>query len=100
VVIYGGAIHLSKDTLQVNGQTAFGLVTLPEGERWGAPLEGAFVRSVSQEHGVVRLSPEDFARVHVGDLVCILPAHSCLTLQCMGELLSLDGQRITTMNSR
>ena len=100
VVIYGGAIHLSKDTIQADGHTAYGLVALPDGEGWSAPLEGAFVRTVSQEHGVVRLVAEDFHRVQVGDIVCILPAHSCLTLQCMGELLSLDGERITTMNTK
>lgn len=99
VVVYGGAIHLSKDTIQHEGQTAFGLVALPEGEGWGAPLEGAFVRAVSQEHGVVRLAPQDFERIQIGDLICILPAHSCLTLQSMGELLTLQGERITTMNT-
>lgn len=100
VVIYGGAIHLSKDSFRHDGKTAYGLVALPEGKGWGAPLDGAYVRSISQEHGVVRLSPQDFERLQIGDLVCILPAHSCLTLQCMGEMLSLDGERFTTMNSQ
>jgi D-serine deaminase-like pyridoxal phosphate-dependent protein len=100
VVTYGGAIHLSKDTVQVNGQTTFGMVSLPAGEGWSAPLEGAFVRGLSQEHGIVRLSARDFEEMQVGSLLCVLPAHSCLTLQCMGELLTLDGERITTMNSR
>ena len=100
VVIYGGAIHLSKDTIQADGQTAYGLAALPEDNSWGAPLEGAFVRGLSQEHGIVRLSPEDFERAQVGDILCILPAHSCLTLDCMGELLSLEGERITTMSTR
>jgi D-serine deaminase-like pyridoxal phosphate-dependent protein len=100
VVIYGGAIHLSKDTIQPDGQTAYGLVALPEGNGWGAPLSGAFVRGLSQEHGIVHLAPEDFERIQVGDILCILPAHSCLTLDCMGELLTLDGERITTMRTR
>jgi D-serine deaminase-like pyridoxal phosphate-dependent protein len=99
IVIYGGAIHLSKDSFQEDGHTAYGLVALPENKGWSAPLEGAYVRGVSQEHGVVRLAPEDFERIQVGDLLCILPAHSCLTLQCMGEMLTLDGERISTMNS-
>jgi len=100
IVIFGGAIHLSKDTLQQDGHTAFGLVSLPEGNGWSAPLSGAYVSRVSQEHGVVRLAPEDLERVQVGDIVCILPAHSCLTLDCMGEMLTLDGERITTMRTR
>jgi len=29
--------------------------------------------------------------------LCILPAHSCLTVTAMGEYYTLDGQRIGTM---
>ncbi len=98
-VVYGGAIHLSKDTNTVNGQAAYGLVALPEGNRWGAPLPGAYVRGLSQEHGVLHLPLEHLSHLQVGDLVCILPAHSCLTVTAMQEYLTLDGQVIKTMNS-
>jgi D-serine deaminase-like pyridoxal phosphate-dependent protein len=30
--------------------------------------------------------------VQVGDLLGILPVHSCMTADCMGSYLSLDGQ--------
>lgn len=99
LVIYGGAIHLSKDTLPVGEQAAYGLVALPEAGRWGPPLEGAFVRGLSQEHGMVHMPPEHLARVQVGELVCVLPAHSCLTVQAMRDYLTLDGRVIGTLNS-
>ncbi len=98
-VIYGGAIHLSKDSNPVDGHTAYGLVALPEGERWGAPLAGAYVRGLSQEHGILHLPPEHQSRLRVGDLVCILPSHSCLTVQLMQDYVTLDGQIIHTLNS-
>lgn len=97
-VVYGGAVHLSKDYLMQNDTRSYGLICLPEGDRWGAPLAGAFVAGVSQEHGVLRLVPDDFARLNVGDLVCILPAHSCLTVTLMKRYLTLTGQVIDTLN--
>jgi D-serine deaminase-like pyridoxal phosphate-dependent protein len=98
IVVYGGAIHLSKDFLMEGDKRAYGYVSLPEGSRWGAPLPGAYVSAVSQEHGVLRLAAQDLARVQVGDLVCILPAHSCLTVTLMKRYLTLDGRWIDTLN--
>lgn len=97
VVIYGGAIHLSKDSLEVDGHVSYGLVALPAENGWTPPLANAIVRSLSQEHGVLQFSGE-FPPLKVGDLVLILPAHSCLTVQVMRRYLSLDGKVIETMN--
>jgi D-serine deaminase-like pyridoxal phosphate-dependent protein len=98
IVVYGGAIHLSKDYALVDGVPAYGLVCLPENTGWGAPLPGAFVRGLSQEHGVIRLRPDDLDKIQIGGLVCVLPAHSCLTVQLMRSYLTLEGQRIHTLN--
>ena len=97
IVIFGGAIHLSKDLFEIDGHTAYGLVSLPEGNGWSSPLPGAAVSRLSQEHGVVTLRQEDFDHIQIGDMVCILPAHSCLTLQAMREYRTLDGKVIATM---
>lgn len=99
-VVYGGAIHLSKDYYQQGDRRIYALVSLPEGEgtlAWGAPIADAWVDRVSQEHGVLRLPAADLARLQVGNLVCLLPAHSCLTAQCMSRYLTLDGRRIEMM---
>ena len=98
VVLYGGAVHLSKDYLMEGEQRVYGTVALPEGDGWGRPLPGAYVAGLSQEHGVVRMRPEDLPRVAVGDLVCVLPAHSCLTVTLMKRYLTLDGKLIETLN--
>lgn len=98
VVIYGGAIHLSKDLMEVDGKTSYGLVAFAKGEGWGAPVPGATVCSLSQEHGVIRFDNDQFRHLSVGDLVCILPAHSCLTVQLLRKYLTLSGRVISTMN--
>lgn len=97
VVVYGGAIHLSKDDLHLNGQRIFGLVGLPSMGGWGAPIPGAFVRGLSQEHGILRLPPESLPHFRVGELACIYPAHSCLSVNLMRKYLTLSGQVITTL---
>lgn len=99
VVVFGGAIHLSKDAFDLDGRPAFGLVCLPQPNGWGAPLPGAFVRGLSQEHGVLHLPEEELARMRVGDLLCILPAHSCLTVTLMRSYLTLAGQVVPTMHT-
>lgn len=102
VIVYGGAVHLSKDFMMEGETRAYGKVALPQegpdGPGWSAPLDGAYVAGLSQEHGIVRLPPQALARVQVGDLLCILPAHSCLTVTLMKEYRTLDGRRIATMN--
>ena len=98
LVVYGGAIHLSKDFLFIDGEKSFGAVAFNTGEKWGYPIADAVVRGLSQEHGMVRLPQPDFEKVQIGDLIFIIPAHSCLTVQVMGEYRTLDGKKISTMN--
>lgn len=98
IVIHGGAIHLSKDYIQNGGQIIYGLVALPKENHWSKPLSNAFVRGLSQEHGIVRLSATDVEHIQLGDLICIIPVHSCLTVHAMGKYLTLDGKIIQAMN--
>jgi D-serine deaminase-like pyridoxal phosphate-dependent protein len=97
VVIYGGAVHLSKDLIEINGVRSYGLAAFTEGERWGNPIPGAVVRSLTQEHGVIVFDDDSYRRLKVGDLLFVLPAHSCLTVNLMKKYLTLDGKVIQTM---
>lgn len=99
VVIYGGAVQFSKECIMQNGKKVFGSVALPEGNQWGQPLSGAYISMLSQEHGVLHLMKEDIERIQIGEIVCILPVHSCLTAQLMGEYVTLEGEVIATMYS-
>ncbi len=97
-VIYGGAVHLSKDYLMEGDTRSYGYICLPGDDGWSAPLPGAYVSALSQEHGILKMQPKDLDRLRVGDLVCILPAHSCLTVTLMKQYRTLDGKTIGTMN--
>jgi D-serine deaminase-like pyridoxal phosphate-dependent protein len=98
IVIYGGAIHLSKDFHDDGQHRIYGLVTRPEENGWSAPIPEAYVRTLSQEHGIVSVNGPTFDSIQIGDLLCILPAHSCLTVQVMRRYLTLDGKTIETLN--
>ena len=99
-VVYGGAIHLSKDYTEIDGSRQYGLVCLPTEEAWSQPLEGAYVARLSQEHGILHLPSPDLANLRVGDLVFILPAHSCLTIQAMGAYQTLTGKKIEMLRAQ
>jgi len=100
VVIYGGAIHLSKEMIERDGQRIYGYAAFPREASWQFTSKENRVISLSQEHGVVRLSDTDFPRVHVSDLLYILPVHSCLAVAALGKILTLQGKGITTLVNR
>jgi D-serine deaminase-like pyridoxal phosphate-dependent protein len=97
VVIYGGAIHLSREFILQKDIPLYGLVAFPQEGRWGVPEQDCFVASLSQEHGIVRLSPQAFDRVQLGECFCVLPVHSCLAADCLGRCLTLDGRWLEMM---
>jgi len=98
VILYGGAIHLSKDYQLTRGEKSYGLPCFAERNRWGQPIEGAIVKGLSQEHGVVSVPGRAFDRIKIGDLLFIIPAHSCLTVQVLRKYYTLDGKEISTLN--
>ncbi len=100
VILYGGAVQLSKETMLDNGIVSYGDVAFPSTDGWTGRIPGAYVRSLSQEHGVVRLPDQAMDHVRVGDLLMILPVHSCLAVAALGEYVTLEGERIGTMISR
>ncbi len=100
VVIYGGAIHFSKDYYQrSDGSNGYGIVVAHDSESWDCGNILGEVKSLSQEHGVIKCLPGKAASLAVGDLLCVLPAHSCLTVQAMRTYKTLDGKIIKTLNS-
>jgi len=84
MVVYGGAIHLSKERLQINdNQVIFGHIVNLQNPEWQVfPLTN-YVSSVSQEHGILRCSKSIINSYSIGDLIGILPVHSCLTMNLM-----------------
>jgi D-serine deaminase-like pyridoxal phosphate-dependent protein len=98
IVVHGGAVHLSKDYLtDSRGIRVYGRVCLPEKKSWGSIIKNAYVSFLSQEHGIVKADEAFLRSVHVGDVLMVLPVHSCLTVDAMREFLTLDGRMLKTM---
>lgn len=98
-VLYGGGIHLSMDTVSWHDQRVYALAALPdpEGRRWGPPLPDTAVVRLSQEHGILKAPGQVLDQLHPGSLLCLLPAHSCMTVQCMGSYRTLSGRTLKIM---
>ncbi len=90
-VLYGGAVHLSRDSVRGDdGLPVYGLLCSLNQDGWSAPIEGARMRSLSQEHGIARIPEAALRMLKPGDLVAVLPVHSCLTAEALGGGITLD----------
>ncbi len=99
LVIYGGAVHFARDNRihPFLDKTIYGLVVdLKEGG-WSAPLHKNYYTRMSQEHGVLQVSDEMFDSYEVGDIIGVLPMHSCMTANLMKKYLTLGGKWIDRM---
>lgn len=97
IVIYGGAVHLSKDKFVLpDGSDCFGRVAQynPQGGWHWLPLPNRVV-ALSQEHGVVELEPSYWEQYKEGDSLLVIPAHSCLTADLYANYQTLDGKLIS-----
>lgn len=100
VVIYGGAIHLSKEFMLREGNPIYGYAVELDHSRWVFNNQDNFVVSLSQELGIVRLADDVFDRVEVGGLLGIIPVHSCLVVDALGYMVDIQGNRYNTMRLR
>lgn len=88
VLIHGGAVHFSKEHIEINGIKSFGEPRLKH------LSEETYVKSISQEHGIIKCSPQVFKEIKVGETIQIFPIHSCLTADLMQEYKTTDDGRI------
>ena len=93
VVVQCGAVHLSKDALGSDHHKTFGKVVSLTPEGWNLDILGDVIR-LSQEHGILRLNKNKIDEIKIGDLIGIIPVHSCLTADLQGHYLSTHGERI------
>ncbi len=95
IVVYGGAVHLSKERISdPTGETIYGRPVPLKPDGWDIFSEKAFVKSVSQEHSVVKVDENFFNSIEIGDIIGIVPVHSCLTSNLFGSYVTLDGNTI------
>ncbi|QKG79669.1 alanine racemase [Tenuifilum thalassicum] len=91
LIVHGGAVHLSKEKTAINGIDCYGLVSRFNNKVWDEPTPGAYVKSLSQEHGIIQYENGSLDDLKPGDLLAILPVHSCLTVDSMGAMYDFDG---------
>ena len=101
LVVHGGAVHLSKDMIMEpdkyeKQRKCFGKMVKVSEDGWNTEVIG-HVDRLSQEHGIIKLSDEEITHVKIGDLIGILPVHSCLSADLQGYYLSTTGQVIEKM---
>lgn len=98
VVVYGGSVHFASDcVVDENGITIYGKVVSNHGDGWGEIIEGSYLRKLSQEHGIVYLPDDHINDYKPGDIIKILPVHSCTTANLMKDYLTTEGQKISMM---
>lgn len=99
VVIYGGAVHLSKESL-VNsaGKRFYGRIVINSGGEKKLLGERNYVSAISQEHGILKVSQKNFPLFNVGDVVDIIPVHSCLAANLFSKYYTSEGEEIAKIN--
>jgi D-serine deaminase-like pyridoxal phosphate-dependent protein len=100
VIVHGGAVHLSSDFLPQDKGRLYGLVALPSESGWTAPLPECYVQSISQEHGVLHVDDATMNRLHIGDVLMILPIHSCLTVDLYRNYNTPSGDKLAIAEFR
>ena len=88
LLIHGGAVHFSKEfILDEQGQKIFGCPAYFDGQTWGPLIADSRVTALSQEHGIIKANPNLLHKVKLGDLLAIVPIHSCLAMDLMGDFV-------------
>ena len=90
-VIYGGGVHLSKESLNFKGQKIYGWLKDTDNMNSSS---GFPVINLNQEHGIISASKDYIAKLKIGDLVDIIPVHSCMSADLYSSYLSTTGEMI------
>ena len=93
LILYAGAVHLSKDYILEENKPCFGKVVFFSSQGWQTTIIGN-VRSLSQEHAIVEMSETYLKSIKIGQLLGVLPVHSCLTTDLQGHYIEVGGAKI------
>ncbi len=78
IVLYGGAVHLSKDSIELDDKVVYGEVVRFADNGWEPFPKPIYVNRLSQEHGIFYCPDEYWEEFSPGALVGVVPVHSCL----------------------
>lgn len=99
IIINAGGVHFSKEYVEADdeGTKLYGSLVKIDEKGWGEIMGGGFLASLSQEHGIIRCNADLFNEIQIGELIGVLPVHSCMTANLMKQFLSTDGEIIEMM---
>jgi D-serine deaminase-like pyridoxal phosphate-dependent protein len=98
IIIYGGGIHFSKEAYShPNYGTCYGLVVSDNENSWSTPIPNTYISKLSQEHGVVSCSTAFIEQCSIGQVIKILPVHSCMTANLLQQIFTTEGERLDMM---
>ena len=87
LLIHGGAVHFSKEQLsEDNGNVIFGKVAQNIDGGWKGVYDESYLKSISQEHGIIHANRDLLNDTNIGDILYIYPIHSCLAANLMQEI--------------
>lgn len=89
-IVHGGAVHLSKDSLVINGNRCFGQV-INYSEKIITVETNSYLSALSQEHGTVNTKQP---KLFENETLWICPIHSCLTANLHDHYLTTTGKII------
>ena len=96
IVIHGGAIHFSKDyILNADNKPVYGQMVTKN--IVNQLFKQNILTRLSQEHGVISADSDAFHTIQIGDVVEIIPCHSCLTMDNMGKFYDTEGHLYKTL---
>lgn len=95
VIIHGGAVHFSKESIQKNGEITFGQPVYFDKNNNIKQFKGTRVSSLSQEHGIVTGYKHLKNYIHENGYLYICPVHSCLTANLFDRYTTTDGNLIS-----
>lgn len=99
IVIYGGAVHFSKDWIEnIDGKPTYGRIIINRNNEKILLGQISYLCRLSQEHGVIRVTSKEFDEIEIGDIVEVIPVHSCLTAHAMGHYTTTKGEIISMMS--
>jgi len=82
IIIHGGSVHFGNEFINEYAKPVYGMLISHIEQQNINPL-CEYLISLSQEHGIAEIQNYDIKKIKVGDLVEIIPVHSCLTANYM-----------------
>ncbi|MFC5044478.1 alanine racemase [Aquimarina hainanensis] len=89
ILIYGGGVHFSKDYLILEeDKKIYGLIIDPTTNTPTRCIPDTYLKSISQEHGIIAVPEQDISQYNIGQLIHILPVHACMTANSMKKYIT------------